>query len=266
MTEAGSSTFLFRTVAFEQSDDLGTHAVGYPCVVKRRAAVLVLGIDISTLGEQHFSDHDAAITGCVVKRCPVGSQRTRRLTMRRFELLLRSFVGLALAGSTTWAATLGPTEQYREDLDFAAKLWRALEDGRLVGKKAIYSTPYTAHGGHIVDTIGGLLKVARRTGAVIVQRDYGGIMSEQGVATNPEKYVELVSVMYKRRGYDPKHSDWFWAQYTAAGKLMLTPKGMAFAGRVATRYRCIACHQTAPDGNFVFNYNRISIEENWTDH
>ena len=47
---------------------------------------------------------------------------------------------------------------------------------------------------------------------------------------------------------------------------MRTPKGMAFAGRVATRKRCIACHQNAPDGNFVFNNNRISVEENWTDH
>ena len=61
--------------------------------------------------------------------------------------------------------------------------------------------------------------------------------------------------MFKReKGYDPESKNWFWAKYKPDGQLFVNPKGMQLAGRVAKGKPkgCIACHQAAPGGDFVF--------------
>lgn len=178
--------------------------------------------------------------------------------MKKMHLQLVIFSGLLIVGIAVLAAPFGD----KDDVEYAAKLWRALEKAHFVGKHAVYSTPYTGQHPHgaILDTIDGELKVRGETGTVIVKRNYGGeAASKQSVANDPKKYLMAVTVMYKRKGYDPEDGDWFWVKYNPDGSLAKNPKGMALAGRVAkgASQGCIACHKAAPGGDFVFNNDRI---------
>jgi hypothetical protein len=57
-----------------------------------------------------------------------------------------------------------------------------------------------------------------------------------------------VTVMYRAKGYDPEHNDWYYAKYNPNGtvamkgdmKLVGKPKG------------CIACHAGADGNDFTF--------------
>lgn len=178
--------------------------------------------------------------------------------MKLMHLRLAIFSGLLVAAMAALAAPFGD----KEDVQYAAKLWKALEKAHFIGKYAIYSTPYTGQHPHgaILDTIDGELKVSGNTGAVVVKRNYGGEgVSKQSVANDPTKYLMAVTVMYKRKGYDPEDGDWFWAKYNPNGSLAKNPEGMQLAGRVAkgANQGCIACHKAAPGGDFVFNSDRI---------
>ena len=148
-----------------------------------------------------------------------------------------------------------------EDVGYAGKLWSAMTQAGLVGDGAIYSVPYQGvhpHGA-ILDTIDAAVAVDGTSDVVIIKRNYGGDgVSKQAVADNPEKWLEAVTVMYKRAGYDAEDKDWFWVKYDPKGGVMKNPKGMALAGRVAkgAPKGCIACHTAAPGGDFVFNHDR----------
>ena len=178
--------------------------------------------------------------------------------MRWMHWQLAIFSGLLTVSAVALAAQFGD----KDDVEYAAKLWKVLEKEHFIGRHAIYSSPYTGRQPHgaVLDTIDGELKVRGETGAVIVKRNYGGEgVSKQSVANNPEKYLMAVTVMYKRKGYDPEDGDWFWAKYNPDGSLAKNSKGVALAGRVAkdASEGCIACHKAAPGGDFVFNNDRI---------
>ncbi|MFQ5935909.1 MAG: cytochrome P460 family protein [Acidiferrobacterales bacterium] len=178
--------------------------------------------------------------------------------MKLSQVTVAVVLGTLLAGTAVWAAPFGGPE----DVEYAAKLWKAMKKAKLVGAGAIQGTPYTGQHPHgaILDTLDSTVKVGGKTGAVIVKRNYGGKgVSKQAVANDPGKYLKAVTVMYKRNGYDPENGDWFWVKYKPDGGLHTNPKGMKLAGRVAkgAKKGCIACHKAAPGGDFVFNNNRI---------
>ena len=86
------------------------------------------------------------------------------------------------------------------------------------------------------------------------------VLAYENVAKDPNKYLGAFTVMYKRPGYDPDNSDWFWAKYLPDGSLDKNPKGMQLAGRVAKvdpPAGCIGCHSAAPGGDMVFTSDRI---------
>lgn len=68
-------------------------------------------------------------------------------------------------------------------------------------------------------------------GAIIVKENY----------TADKKFVAL-TVMYKIKGYDPAHNDWFWAKYTPDGK----PEA---SGKVKV---CIDCHGSVKGNDYLF--------------
>ncbi len=149
-----------------------------------------------------------------------------------------------------------------DSVDYAAQLWRALDDKRMVGANAVVSKPYKGQHPHgaVLDTIEGAVSVAGHQGVVIVKRNYGGEnASVASVADDPGKYLAAVTVMFKReKGYDADNADWFWAKYLPNGALDKNPAGMQLAGRVAKGKAagCIACHKAAPGGDLVFNNDR----------
>ena len=176
--------------------------------------------------------------------------------MKKTTMALTMLIGLS---ANLIAAPFGSDADTR----YAHQLWQALEGIQLVGKHATFSTPYkgTHPHGAILDTIDAEAWVNGRKNKVIIKRNYGGKgVSKTAVANNPNKYLKAVTVMYKRAGFDAATKDWFWVKFSPTGKILKNPKGMALAGLVGKggTKGCIACHQAAPGGDFVFNHNRYA--------
>ena len=94
---------------------------------------------------------------------------------------------------------------------------------------------------------------------VIVKTNYRGKdVSIENVKKNPKKYLKAVTIMVKKKGYDPADKDWFWVKYAPDGTIMKNKKGMQLAGRVAKGMPigCISCHQSASGADFVFSHNK----------
>lgn len=149
------------------------------------------------------------------------------------------------------------------DVKYSKQLWKALGKANFVGKNSVHGTPYDGQAPHgtILDTVDGSVKVKGKKGAVIVKRNYGGKnITKEGVANKPEKYLKAITVMFKRSGYDPENKNWFWVKYKPDGSLHTNPKGMKLAGKVAKGMPqgCIACHQSASGGDYVFAHDRIN--------
>ncbi len=149
-----------------------------------------------------------------------------------------------------------------KDVVYSRALWQVLTQTGYAGENAIHGTPYTGQAPHgaILDTLDGVVTVEGKIGAVIVKRNYGGEgVSKEAVANDPDKYLKAVTVMFKRKGYDPETGDWFWVKYKPDGSLHTNPKGMMLAGKVVKGMPkgCIACHTAASGGDFVFNNDRI---------
>jgi hypothetical protein len=172
----------------------------------------------------------------------------------------RAFAGvmsLAIVGPASAMGVFGGPD----DVDYASKLWNAMDKAGLLGEDGVMSTPYTGvhpHGA-ILDTIESKLSVDGERNILIVKRNYGGEgVSKQAVAKDPAKWLQAVTVMYKRAGYDNENKDWFWVKYSASGDVLKNPKGVSLAGRVGKggNAGCVACHKAAPGGDLVFNHDR----------
>jgi hypothetical protein len=177
----------------------------------------------------------------------------------RFLIAYTLAAFLAAAAGNAAAAPFGGSD----DVGFAGKLWQAMQAADLVGKNAIISTPYTGTHPHgaILDTIDAQVTVDGERNIVIIKRNYGGEgVSKTNVANDPGKYLQAVTVMFKRAGYDADNRDWFWVKYAPDGSVLKNPKGMSLAGRVAKGMPqgCIACHTGAPGGDMVFNHDRYA--------
>lgn len=148
------------------------------------------------------------------------------------------------------------------DIRFASTLWTHLRQARLVGEDAIHATPYAGvhpHGA-ILETFDTTLAIDGKRGEVVVKRNYGGEgVSKEAVANSPANYLQAITVMYRRPGYDPENQDWFWVKYDPNGTPMTNPKGMRLAGRVAkgASEGCIACHKAAPGNDYLFIHDRL---------
>jgi len=79
-------------------------------------------------------------------------------------------------------------------------------------------------------------------GSLLIKENYGA----------DGQTLMAVTVMYRSRGFDPEHGDWYWAKYEADGRVA-TMKGMPVAGRVGM---CIECHTAAGGGDYSFANDR----------
>ncbi|MEX2575842.1 MAG: cytochrome P460 family protein [Halofilum sp. (in: g-proteobacteria)] len=178
--------------------------------------------------------------------------------MRRKILTATAVTGLLGACAAVAEKPFGGPES----VDYSQELWTALEEANLAGPDSINSVAYEGQHPHgaVLETLDSTVTVDGHSGDVIVKRNYGGEgVSESKVANNPEEWLAAVTVMFRREeGYDPDNDNWFWAKYLPDGSLDTNPKGMELAGRVAKGMDqgCIACHQNAPGGDYVFNNDR----------
>ena len=76
-----------------------------------------------------------------------------------------------------------------------------------------------------------------------------GVMPEnstvvkEGHDSNGE--LKEVVVMHKVAGFDPKHNDWYWAEYDASGKVLAEGKELS----------CYNCHTRAASNDYLFTGN-----------
>lgn len=179
--------------------------------------------------------------------------------MKTRSVYLISVISLFAIACASAAAPFGGNE----DVAYAAKLWQQMEGSNLVGKYALYSTPYKGafpHGEYL-DTIDAYLTVEEHQGRLLIQRNYGGDnITKAMVANEPEKHLRAVTVMYQReKGYDKQNQDWFWVKYSPEGAVLKNTGGLLLAGRVGKGEKegCIACHIAASGGDMVFNNDRV---------
>ncbi|MGF1756604.1 cytochrome P460 family protein [Photobacterium sagamiensis] len=154
-----------------------------------------------------------------------------------------------------------------DDVVYSENLWAEMVTQHLVGPGSLLSTPYEGQPPHgaILDTVDTRLTLRGNEGELIIERNYDGEgVSKLTVANDPANYLKAITVMYRRTGYDPENQDWFWVKYKPDGSLDVDPQGMELAGRIAegTAEGCIACHRTAPGGDYVFNHDRYKRTSN----
>ena len=183
---------------------------------------------------------------------------------RRRVLSVIALAALIVAPFIAAAQDEGPSFGGPEDVAFAARLWVALAEARLVGARSIVAQPYEGSEPHgvILMTMSSEVAVAGREAPAIVKKNYmGEDISIESVATNPSLFLAAITVMFRREaGYDPANQDWFWVKYKADGSVDLNPRGVPLAGRVAKNPEdaCLGCHVFAPGEDYVFLHDRFA--------
>jgi hypothetical protein len=149
---------------------------------------------------------------------------------------------------------------------YAEGLWSAMREADLVGPDSIRSYPYSGNDPHglILTYLETEFGFEGTTGSLMVKKNYvKGDLSEEdaeaAILNEGRERLDSVTIMFRRQaGYDPDNADWFWAKYAPDGSLAENPKGMQLGGRVAkgAAQGCIACHQAAPGGDYVYTHDR----------
>jgi hypothetical protein len=75
-------------------------------------------------------------------------------------------------------------------------------------------------------------------GSILVKENYG-----------PDRQTLMaITVMYRSKGFDPEHHDWYWVKYEPDGRVSQMA-GMPVRGKVSM---CLECHGGAGGGDFAF--------------
>lgn len=80
---------------------------------------------------------------------------------------------------------------------------------------------------------------------------YGSIIVTENY--DKDKKLKDISVMYRSKGADPQHGDWYWLKYRPDGSISRTSEKegqKAIAGKVAS---CIECHSKAEGRDLVYS-------------
>jgi len=192
------------------------------------------------------------------------------------DFLIRAFTGLTLIILlVSCAGLLNLPAGTPEDIQYAQRLWSSLEKERMVGNQAKVLSPFIGAArphGWVLEIDSGMAQVEGHKGFVVVKKNYRGEnISVDDVEKNRTKYLESISVMFKReKGYDADDKDWFWVQYKPDGKLFTMDKmgmSIAMAGKIMKgtspdkNRGCIYCHSSAGGGDYIF-YPEITLPYN----
>ncbi|MBT8403550.1 MAG: cytochrome P460 family protein [Gemmatimonadetes bacterium] len=134
-------------------------------------------------------------------------------------------------GEALWAHMQG--EDYRDTWD----LWPGLE--------AFYAGN-DPHGNLLTTYTNAIAAEALASGSMVMPE--GAVIIKENYM--PTRELAAITVMYKRAGYNPDHSDWFFAKYRPDGTLDAAPTGMALEGRVPG---CQSCHIGREPFDYLFS-------------
>ena len=80
---------------------------------------------------------------------------------------------------------------------------------------------------------------------------YGSIIVKENFGKDKKKLL-AVTVMYRVKGYDPEHNDWYWIKYDANGTVARTSPATGSKPISGKFKACIDCHAGAKGGDFYF--------------
>jgi hypothetical protein len=176
-----------------------------------------------------------------------------RSSKMKMKLIIATIVATAFVSVGAMAAMVPPFGS-KGDVSYAKSLWSKME------AKGLNSAPANLYiGGPPHGKVREVLEAKIDGKRVIVKRNYRGKgITVAKVVANRAKYLKSITVMQKRKGFDPADADWYWVKYAPDGTVMKNKKGMSLAGKVAKGkpIGCIACHAGAPGGSFVFAHNK----------
>lgn len=191
--------------------------------------------------------------------------------MRTLRTIAIAATALCGAAVVALAQDMPPPFGGPEDVTFAKKLWTQLEAERFVGENALRATTYeggTPPHSETLITLQGTVTIDGHTGLAFVKknfRDGEAAATEEQVFADPDKYLAMYTVMYRREaGFDPDNQNWFWVIYMADGSIRKAPNGMELAGKIAAGMtleqmpaNCIACHKLADGDDYVYLHNSV---------
>jgi hypothetical protein len=184
------------------------------------------------------------------------------LTGLLFFILLASCVTREIPDAGENAPSFGTAE----DVIYAEKIWRVMEDDRLVGDKGRELEPFFGGAkphGMILELVYRNIQVNSHDGLIVVKKNYDGIgVTVESVKGNRSKYLSSITIMYQREsGYDNDNQDWFWAKYNPDGSLfskkfdarVVQMAGRIWKGETFEQNRgCLYCHRSAGGGDYIF--------------
>ncbi|MCF6158775.1 MAG: hypothetical protein E3K32_09425 [wastewater metagenome] len=170
------------------------------------------------------------------------------------------FSGCAKPKKDTEAKKDRPPEMVKEESkaeDIANTLWTTIqnEDYRekwnmWPGKKAFYpgTGPTEPHGILLTTYVNDIAHdaIVNKKG----QMPYGSTIIKENYTKN--RRIISITVMQKREGYAPAKHNWFWAQYTPGGKVMIVEehgRTIKSAGEIGI---CINCHGKQQNNDYIF--------------
>jgi hypothetical protein len=81
---------------------------------------------------------------------------------------------------------------------------------------------------------------------------YGSILVTENYGEDKKTLIDI-TVMYRSKGADAQHGDWYWLKYLPDGTIARTPEKegkKAIAGKVSS---CIECHSKAAGKDLVYS-------------
>lgn len=136
-----------------------------------------------------------------------------------------------------------------EDAAYAEQLWGEIKDYEnwpVPEGFEGWQDGISPHGKYLRYYINDIAKEdVNKDGAVIVKENY---------MEKSEDALAAVTIMQKRKGYDPENKDWFYVKYSPDGEVMTDEQGREIAGAVGKGMEegCVPCHKTAGGGDYLF--------------
>lgn len=132
-------------------------------------------------------------------------------------------------------------------IPFEAQLWQYLRDARyqnwapVPGTSGDFTEGHSPHGAFVKTYIN------RTAAADLKKPGLGSILVKENFGKDKQSLM-AITVMYRTKGYDPEHNDWYWVKYEADGRVSEMNQ-MKVAGKLMM---CIDCHNQAKGGDFIF--------------
>ncbi len=141
--------------------------------------------------------------------------------------------------------------QVRRSQPYEIRFWNWLKDakyenwGPWPGERADFFPGQSPHGAFLKMYINRPAAGSPENpphGSIIIKENYG----------KDKKTLMAITIMYRAKGYDPEHNDWYWVKYNPDGTVAKAPPAMGSMPLAGKVQGCIKCHSSADGDDFTF--------------